>query len=180
MTALSNGSNIGGVTFIAGTEDSAIRPAIRLSHTSWRLEAPVASTLPAPHRRKPDGAQGRSISRYEASRVIRRVWLLKAPRSVPFPMCRFDSDPNTGVWIYDTYNNPYGGPWTALAATSFAPCLGCHRGHHQPKSRQGASRARLPPQRIYANIAQPLTNWLPAISTTSPAKQWQILGRPRL
>jgi subtilase family serine protease len=36
------------------------------------------------------------------------------------PDVAFLADPNTGVSIYDSYHNPYGGPWTVVGGTSLA------------------------------------------------------------
>ena len=36
------------------------------------------------------------------------------------PDVSFLADPNTGVSIYDSYQNPYGGPWTVVGGTSLA------------------------------------------------------------
>ena len=68
------------------------------------------------------GGSGGGISLYENEPSYQD--LVQSTGMRTSPDVSFVADPNTGVAIYDSYDNP-GGPWTGIGGTSVAtPCMG--------------------------------------------------------
>jgi fibronectin type 3 domain-containing protein len=113
----------GGVTFVAGTGDSgypASYPAfspyvVAAGGTSLQLDTSGAYIGETGW-----SGSGGSISVYESQPSYQRGVVTQSTTRRTVPDISFDADPSTGVWIYDSYNNPYGGPWTGIGGTSFA------------------------------------------------------------
>lgn len=61
---------------------------------------------------------GGGASLYEPEPAYQDAVQTTGKRTVPD--VSFVADPNTGVSIYDSYDNPYGGPWTVVGGTSLA------------------------------------------------------------
>ena len=100
---------------------------------------------------------GGGISQFEAEPTYQDEVQSTGQRTIPD--VSFDADPNTGVAIYDSYNNVPGGifgdsgPWeqvggTSLAAAGWAGLIAV--------ADQGQVLAGGAPQRIQTNIASPL------------------------
>ncbi len=130
VTYFQNAATSGGVSFVAATGDGgspASYPAYSpyvvavggtslslnpnntiASESAWNSTGGGLSTLePAPTYQN-----GLVIS--DCSQTVNANGM----RAVPD--VAFNADPNTGVPIYDTYNNPYGGPWVQVGGTSAA------------------------------------------------------------
>ncbi len=63
---------------------------------------------------------GGGISQYEAQPTWQNGVVTQTATQRGMPDVAFDGDPNTGVAVYDTFNNSPGTPWTKVAGTSFA------------------------------------------------------------
>jgi fibronectin type 3 domain-containing protein len=113
----------GGVTFLAGTGDSgypanypALSPYVTaVGGTSLQIDINGAYVSETGW-----SGSGGSISKYEAQPSYQKGVVTQSSTKRTAPDVSFDADPNTGVYIYDSDNNPYGGPWTGLGGTSFA------------------------------------------------------------
>jgi fibronectin type 3 domain-containing protein len=113
----------GGVTFVAGTGDSgypASYPAfspyvVAAGGTTLQLDTSGAYISETGW-----SGSGGGISIYESQPSYQKGVVTQSTKFRTVPDVAFDADPNTGVWIYDSYLNPYGGPWTGIGGTSFA------------------------------------------------------------
>jgi hypothetical protein len=113
----------GGVTFVAGTGDSgypASYPAfspyvVAAGGTSLQLDTNGAYLSETGW-----SGSGGSISTYESQPSYQKGVVTQSSTRRTVPDVAFDADSNTGVWIYDSFNNPYGGPWIGIGGTSFA------------------------------------------------------------
>ncbi|REK08461.1 MAG: hypothetical protein DWQ37_20300 [Planctomycetota bacterium] len=63
---------------------------------------------------------GGGISQYELQPPWQAGVVTQTDTFRAMPDVAFEADPNTGVPVYDTYNNPVGAPWSKVAGTSFA------------------------------------------------------------
>ena len=122
---LDGNGNPGGVTFIASTGDSGVPggyPAfspnvLAVGGTSLSL-APGTNTITS---ETGWSGSGGGISQYEPQPAYQNsVVSAWSTTNRTIPDVAYDADPNTGVAIYDSYDNPYGGPWTQIGGTSAA------------------------------------------------------------
>ena len=63
---------------------------------------------------------GGSVSIYQSQPSWQNGVVTQSNTNRAMPDVAFDANPNTGVSIYDTYNNPVSAPWTNIGGTSFA------------------------------------------------------------
>jgi fibronectin type 3 domain-containing protein len=113
----------GGVTFVGATGDGgypASYPAfspyvVAVGGTSLQIDTSGAYISETGW-----SGSGGGISVYESQPSYQKGVVTQSTTKRTVPDVAFDADANTGVWIYDSFNNPYGGPWTGIGGTSFA------------------------------------------------------------
>jgi hypothetical protein len=119
----------GGVTFVAGTGDGgypagypAFSPyVVAVGGTSFALDQlDAAGDYPTsgPGETAWSGSGG-SISQYESQPSYQKGVVTQSTTKRTAPDVSFNADPNSGVWVYDSFINP-GGPWSGIGGTSFA------------------------------------------------------------